>query len=39
MVELNKGVNDEELLYSMADKVGVRRRVENILMEPGLRRG
>jgi len=39
MVELNKDVSDKELLYSMADKMGVRRRVENILMEAGLCRG
>ncbi len=36
MVELNRDVIDRELLYSIADKIGVRRRVENILKELGL---
>jgi len=33
MIELNREVIDKELLYAIADKIGVRRRVEEILAE------
>ena len=36
MIELNRDSIDKELLYAIADKIGVRRRVEKMLSEIGI---